>query len=189
MPALWKAASNRQRTHDRRAVGSVATIMCAIVLMGCTAAPVDLECTDNSASGGGSRSSYWTAISGVTIAEAAADCSCVSYVKNKFGLTESIGNAKDIGPRLRDLGFRQASNPQVGAVVIFQPSFGPGINQDFGHTGVISEVSERRGEWSIVVTGAAQGGESREDAGCSNVSDVRYRSYPQDSSSVSYWVQ
>jgi len=154
-----------------------------------TPTPVDLVCNDNASERGGTSSTV----------ETAGDCSCVWYVKNKFGITEPIGDAKDIGKRLPDFGFLRVPNPQTETVVIFQPSpfWGtwkdkdgvdkPWVNPTWGHTGVISEVSDLGSNWSITVRGANQGGHEVE-AGCSNVNDVRYPSYPKNSDLVSYWV-
>jgi surface antigen len=117
-------------------------------------------------------------------------CQCVEYAKNRFGLSGSAGRAKDMGSFLKARGFRQISNPQVGAVVIFQPSFGKGIDQGAGHVGVITQVSsvDRDRQWQVTVRGANQGGSLFTEYSCNNVSNVRFKSYPKGSSSISYWI-
>ena len=131
---------------------------------------------------------------GSSTALAAQSCQCVTYIKNRYGLTGSIGGsgcAKDMGPYLAARGFRKVSNPQVGAVVIFQPSFGSGINQSCGHVAVIVKVQsvDNNSKWSITVRGANQGGSTFTQYNCTNVSDVSFKSYPKTSTSVSYYVR
>lgn len=124
----------------------------------------------------------------------ASVCSCVQYVKNRFGLSGAIGGigaAKDMGPYLQARGFRRVSAPQVGAIVIFQPAFGTGINQTYGHVGVVAAVSSvnNNTQWRVAVTGANQGGSLFTSSNCSNVSTLYYKSYAKTTSSVSYWIR
>jgi surface antigen len=95
-----------------------------------------------------------------------------------------------MGGYLTRNGFRQVSTPSAGAIVIFQPSFGPGIRAA-GHVGVIESVSSVNSnrDWRITVRGANQGVAGSAEHGCSNVSSVRYKAFPKTSTSVSYYVR
>ena len=122
----------------------------------------------------------------------ATTCQCVTYIKNRFGLSGAIGRsggAKDMGPYLRARGFRQVSAPVVGAVIIFQPAFGTGINQTYGHVGVVASVSTVNNQWRLTVTGANQGGSLFTSSSCTNVSTQTYKAYSKTTTSVSYWVR
>lgn len=117
-------------------------------------------------------------------------CQCVQYIKNRYGL-KNTANAKDMGPILVKSGFRQISEPKVGAVVIFQPAFGSGIDQKYGHIGVIDKVQSvnNNKSWAITVRGANQGGSLFTEYNCNNVSSVGYKSYAKGTSSVSYYMK
>lgn len=93
----------------------------------------------------------------------ASRCECVDYIKNRYGLTGSIGvngGARYMGAYLEARGFVRVSEPQVGAVVVFQPAFGPGINQTYGHVAVITSVISQDNRWKISVRGARQNEDS-----------------------------
>jgi hypothetical protein len=117
-------------------------------------------------------------------------CECVRYIVNRYGLKGSA-HAKDMGSVLVKNGFRKVQDPKVGAVVIFQPAFGPGINQKSGHIGVIDKVQSvnNNKSWSITVRGANQGGSLFTDFNCNNVSRVAYKTYTKGIGSVSYYVK
>src|SRR5512136_887127 len=78
-----------------------------------------------------------------TLAQSAGFCQCVDYVKNRFGLQGAVGDAKNMIYSLPNLGFRQVSGPQSGAIVVMQPSF-PGLRGTpgaiYGHVGVVQNV-------------------------------------------------
>lgn len=116
-------------------------------------------------------------------------CTCVEYVKRYFNLTGSVGNAKDMGPALVSRGFRKLSGPNEGAVVIFQPSFGQGVDPRYGHVAVIRSFKSVDGgrNWEVQYRGAAQSAPSAHThLGCTNVS-YKTKVYPKRSSSVSYY--
>jgi hypothetical protein len=113
-----------------------------------------------------------------TPAEAASWCQCVDYVKNAYGLSGAIGGsggAKDMGSYLAARGFRQLYGPanlQAWAVAIFQPGFGSGINQTYGHVGLVAQYwYSGGGYWTVVLRGANQPGYTWIEKGCTNVSD------------------
>ena len=116
-------------------------------------------------------------------------CTCVEYVKRYFALTGSVGNAKDMGPALVSRGFRKLSSPNEGAVIIFQPSFGQGVDAKYGHVAVIRSFKPVDGgrNWEVQYRGAAQSAPSvHTHLGCTNVS-YKTKVYSKNSSSVSYY--
>lgn len=127
-------------------------------------------------------------------ATAAYSCQCVEYIKNKYGLSGSVGGnggAKNMGPYLTARGFTQVYSPVVGAVVVFQPKFSStGVDQTYGHVGVISAVSDLGSYWQITVTGANQSGTKYTDANCSNVTNIRFAKYNKSwgTDYLSYYV-
>ncbi|MEQ8754251.1 MAG: ricin-type beta-trefoil lectin domain protein [Coleofasciculus sp. G1-WW12-02] len=122
--------------------------------------------------------------------QAAQHCECVEYVKRRFGLSGAVGNAKDMGPALAARGFRQVSQPQVGAIAIFQPGFSryTFVNQTYGHVGVISQVRNLGDKWQILVDNTNFGGHGV-SLNCNNFSKNWYNPYPKNTSTVSYWVR
>lgn len=114
-------------------------------------------------------------------------CQCVDYIKHVYGLTGAMGNAKDMGPALQSRGFTRLSSPQVGAVVIFQPSFG-GVNSTYGHVGIIRAVWQTNygRNWQVTVRAANQGG-WQTISNCKNVNDVTFHSYTKGSAAVAYY--
>ena len=120
--------------------------------------------------------------------EAASTCECVGYVKNRFGITASVGNAKDMIYSLPRHGFTRISNPQPGAVVIMQPSF-RGSDPTYGHVGIVERTSVRSGNTYLTVRGANQGGRWFTESNCSNVAIVDFGTAVNGRSDVSYWVK
>jgi CHAP domain len=107
-------------------------------------------------------------IIGALPAQAAVNCQCVEFVKQKVGIpaSDAPGDAKDMAPYLTSHGFTKV-NAQVGAVAIMQTTF-PGSDKDWGHVGIVESVSSSGGNTFISLRGANQGG-SGIDANCNNV--------------------
>ena len=120
--------------------------------------------------------------------EAASYCQCVGFVKNRFGITAAVGNAKDMIYSLPKLGFTRVSSPQHGAVVIMQPSF-RGSDPTYGHVGIVERTSVRSGNTYLTVRGANQGGRLFTEFNCSNVALVDFGTPVNGRSDVSYWVK
>jgi len=137
----------------------------------------------------GNRDYAWGSDRFSRVPTGAPVCQCVTFVANYFSLSGATGDAKDMGSYLSTHGFHQVSAPTPGAVIIFQPSFGSGINQSAGHIGLIASVVSQGSQWSLTVRGANQGGNLFTQDNCGNVSLVVFRSYPKPSNSVSYWVR
>ena len=131
-----------------------------------------------------------------TVNRSAHWCECVIYVENHFGLSDPTsiccgvnGYAKDMGPYLQARRFRQVSTPQVGAVIIFQPGFGSGIDQTAGHVGIISSVKSVGNKWAITVEGSHQQPPEYTKDNCTNVSNISFAPYPKSDTFVSYWIR
>ena len=107
---------------------------------------------------------------------AAVWCQCVTYIKNRYGLSGSVGYAKNMGPFLVARGWRQVYSPVAGAIVVFQPAFGLG---SAGHVGVITTVESTNynRSWHIRVRGSNQIAPYFTDYNCNNVADTWYKSY------------
>jgi hypothetical protein len=101
---------------------------------------------------------------------AAQFCQCVEYVKNKFHLSGSAGQAKNMGPYLQARGFVKLTVPRPGEVIIMQPGFH--TNSSAGHVAIIQTVVEtNKGKsWKITVRGANQPGSRWIEANCTDVS-------------------
>lgn len=88
-------------------------------------------------------------VGAVSVAPAAAadQCSCVTFVKRVYGITSSLGNAKDAGSALTRLGWYRytpsysGTRPRSGDIVILQPGV-LGANPTYGHIGIV-------GSWSL----------------------------------------
>jgi len=121
-------------------------------------------------------------------------CQCTTFVANYYSLPNTYPNAKDWPAWLSGLGWKQASAPSVGEIVVFQPKFGTGIDQTNGHVGIINSVQSVNNDlfWRITVEGSNQTNNTNEwntIAGCTNVSFTAYRPYPKSDAYVSYWTQ
>ena len=105
---------------------------------------------------------------------AAGYCQCVDYIKNRYGLKCSA-NAKSMGSCLTSSGFKKLSTPVAGAVIIFQPNYGGGINTTYGHIGVVTKVvyDSKAKSYTLTVRGANQGGSTWTEYNCSNVSELK----------------
>ncbi|MEI6429281.1 MAG: CHAP domain-containing protein [Pseudanabaena sp. ELA607] len=110
-------------------------------------------------------------------------CQCVGYVKNVLRISQPMGNAKDMINSLPKYGFRRTS-PTPGAVVVMQPSF-PGADRTYGHVGFVDSFDPKTGK--IKVRGANQGGNTRVDAGCRNVSVVNFGTSVVNRGDISFW--
>ena len=112
-------------------------------------------------------------------------CQCVDYIKHSYDINGSTGNAKDMGRSLvNNYGFRKVSAPVVGAIVVFQPSFGQ-VNPTYGHVGRVIGVSDSGGSWRITVRSANNGG-SQTVLDCNNMNDKAY-SAAKSSGSIAYY--
>lgn len=120
---------------------------------------------------------------------AAANCQCVDYIKNTYGIKESTGNAKDMGTWLSNHGFERVYKPEKGAVAVMQPYF-PGLtstaSNTYGHVGIIREVADWGTQWKISLRGANQGGTNTE-YGCNNVNTLSWRAYAKTDTRISYY--
>lgn len=127
------------------------------------------------------------------IPAAASDCECVQYVKNYFGITESIGNAKDTGTWFEKHGFKESDVPQVGSVAVFQYGF-PGMTDVNGHVAIVVAVASTTDTWKITIRGANQtsGGSMFPEFGCGNVRNSPLNSYTKTgtaSTKVKYYFR
>jgi hypothetical protein len=121
-----------------------------------------------------------------SMASANSNCQCVGYVKNRFGISKAMGNAKDMVRSLPGEGFSQVSTPTPGAVVVMQPSFS-GSDPIHGHVGIVESVGE---SGKISVRGANQAGKGYfTEAGCSNVNVVNFATATSGRSDISFWVK
>jgi len=135
---------------------------------------------------------------------AASYCECVDYVRNRLqdnlgvtGAKAKRGNAYTWGSNLVSLGLKWAGTPrnglaQAGDVVIFQPSYGGGINKKYGHIAFVEKAyyNPNNKTWTLTYFGANQGGSLRSDANCSNVSSVTtvYKDFATEKNrTVSYY--
>jgi surface antigen len=75
-------------------------------------------------------------------------CQCVRYVKNVLGISQPMGNAKDMINSLPQHGFRQVSDPQSGDIVVMDSAF-PGADRTYGHVGFVDSIQNGR----VVVRG------------------------------------
>lgn len=120
-----------------------------------------------------------------TLAQNAGFCQCVGYVKNRFGLQGAVGDAKNMIYSLPNLGFRQVSGPQSGAIAVMQPSFS-GADPTYGHVGVVESVQS---DGRISLRGANQLGNKFTEYGCNNVTVIGFRTSVNGRSDVSFWVR
>ena len=110
-------------------------------------------------------------------------CQCVGYVKNVYGITKPMGNAKDMVNSLPKNGFQKVSDPRSGDVVVMGNTF-PGADSTFGHVGFVDSIQGGR----VVVRGANQGRRDlRSDAGCNNVSTIRFAQAIAGRNDISFW--
>jgi len=109
-------------------------------------------------------------------------CQCVGYVKQVFGITRPMGNAKDMIYSLPNHGFSSVSEPQKGDVVVMSDTF-PGSDRTYGHVGLVEDIVNGK----VVVRGANQGRGQFSEAGCRNVSIIRFRTPFAGRSDISFW--
>ena len=121
-------------------------------------------------------------------AQAADYCQCVDYVKRRFGITSAVGNAKDMIYSLPNLGFRQVSSPQNGAIVIMQPSF-PGADKKYGHVGIVDTLRTSGSQVFVSVRSANQAGNRFSEFNCNDVSVWSPGTPVNGRSDVSFWIR
>jgi hypothetical protein len=116
------------------------------------------------------------------------NCTCVEYVKAYFGITEAVGNAKDMGTWLINHGFVQVSSPQVGDVAVMQPGF-TGVTDPAGHVGIIASASLSGSQWKITLRGANQtvGSTQFSEFGCNNVRNTPWGAYSNTNTKIKYY--
>lgn len=119
-------------------------------------------------------------------------CECTTYVANYFGLSNTYPNAKDWPGWLSKSGWKQVLVPSVGNIVVFQPQFGPGIDQTAGHVGIITAVQpvDNNFDWHITVEGSNQGTSvvyTKDN--CTNVLNTQFMAYPKSDTFISYWTR
>jgi hypothetical protein len=122
-------------------------------------------------------------------------CQCVEYVQNRFALNRWSGphfvGAADMGPYLEAQGLQRITAPIEGAIIVFPRTFGMGIDETYGHVGIVMQVNPNDSgpAWTLTVRGARQEGSEWAEHGCSNVSDMYAISVPRDGSSgVSFYA-
>ncbi len=114
-------------------------------------------------------------------------CQGVEYVKrvHNIPLKIKVGNAKEMIDSLSKLGFWQVNKPEIGAIVVMQPSF-PGVNPTYGHVGIVYNIYQ---DGTIRVISANQPGQKvSTSTECNNVTTAHYytRVYNRD---ISFWVK
>lgn len=119
----------------------------------------------------------------------ATTCSCVQYIKNTYGITQPVGNAKDMGTWLLAHGYKLVSNPVKGAIAVMQPTF-PGANTTYGHVSFIESVTDQGTKWKITVRGAQSvGGPVFTQASCSNIRITSWSAYLKTNTLIKYYVK
>jgi hypothetical protein len=125
---------------------------------------------------------------GIPKVSALVKCECVAYVKNYFGISEQIGNAKVTGEWFLAHGFTRINKPVVGAVAVMQPTFGKAPAA--GHVGIIESVtSPNSNQWKIKIRGANQTlGTPFSEFGCNNVKITSYTAYSKTDPKIKYYL-
>ncbi len=130
---------------------------------------------------------------------------CAGYVARAKGLLPNYPNAYQFAvsyvrncvcypPFLQQNGYVKVSAPTVGAVVVFQPGFGHGVDATNGHVGIIAAAQAIKSSsgavtgWTITVRGANQGGNVFSDSGVPNVSNWTL-TVATSETQISYWVK
>jgi len=99
----------------------------------------------------------------------ASFCECVIYVQNYIGHINTY-YAKDAGPALRSMGYRESSTPMgVNDIVVLQPGFA-GADATAGHIAFLAQYSRNGSAVSVMLRGTHQPGGWWTDHGCKNVS-------------------
>lgn len=118
--------------------------------------------------------SFSSMVSSANAKIAAYACQCVDYIRNRFPLLSSYrGNAKAWHSNLISAGYKVASNPVAGDVIVFQPSFG-GVDGTNGHIAAVVSYSysydakTKVGTRKLTHRGANTGG-SETECNCTNV--------------------
>lgn len=119
-------------------------------------------------------------------------CQCTDYVRQRFGLSSSIGwfwGAQDMGPYLQANGMVQVSTPQPGAIAVFPGWFGYGINSYYGHVAVVEQVYWSGDSAQLVLRGANQSWAGVwSEYGCANVSDMYHIAHSPRYPYIAYYV-
>ena len=126
---------------------------------------------------------------------AASPCECGQYIVNRYGINThgmETDAARAFVEILGNNGFRRVSFPQVGAVVVMQPTFFPRPQDNsYGHAGVIVKLADQDDQWAITLRQASSTQRSGStEANCSNIRDVNWKPYSKekDNQSISYWL-
>jgi hypothetical protein len=117
---------------------------------------------------------------------------CTQYVQQKLNLSSDYPDAKNWHTYLINNNFHTVSEPSIGAVVVFQPSFSTGIDQTNGHVGIVQSVETVNdgNDWQISVRGANQRPIGTElDAGCTDVNTLPYLPYPKSRGGIEYFIR
>lgn len=85
-------------------------------------------------------------------AKAAEPCTCVTYMKWKYGLPGGVGSAANYGPKLLATGYKLQSKPIAGSVIVFSKGAW-GADKANGHVGYVvsASYSTITKKWTIVV--------------------------------------
>jgi len=100
-------------------------------------------------------------------------CQCVDYVKATAlaNTTDYVGNALEMGDYLLKHHWHMVPNPEVGAIMVFQPGSYDVPNGGFGHVGIINSAELHGPKWNVTLQNANwYAGEQSRDSGCDNVS-------------------
>jgi hypothetical protein len=116
----------------------------------------------------------------------AAGCSCVTYIKNYFGITENTGDGYATGTWFANHGFTRIYSPQVGAVVVMQRNF-PGANSISGHVAIITRVEDWGTKWKIWVKGGGQSsGTAMSEFNC-DIFNTSWSAYSKTLTTIAYY--
>lgn len=103
-------------------------------------------------------------------APAAGPCWCVVYVQNYIGHINT-GLAKDAGPPLRAMGYRESTSPMgINDIVVLQPGWAVEPNNGAGHIAFLASYRISGGTVYVTLRGANQPGGTWTDHNCTNVS-------------------
>jgi hypothetical protein len=119
---------------------------------------------------------------------AAGTCSCVTYIKNYFGITDATGDGYATGTWFANHGFTKLSTPQVGTVVVMQRNF-PGASTASGHVAIITRVEDQGTKWKIWTKGGGQySGTALTEFDC-NIRDTSWSAYVKSNTAIAYYKQ
>lgn len=107
-------------------------------------------------------------------------CQCTDYVYNRlvsFGHnpTYNYPAARYWGSYLMNLGYTRVLPSmaiQNRDIAVIPPTYGSGIDSTYGHVAVVSSAATQGGVTYVYLVGANQGGTTRTEYGCTNVSNM-----------------